>query len=91
MPEYVWVKDTDGYEYAVVRSALNPEIHKEVKGAAVVLDANSLPTLAIESPEMPAKSAKAGRVQHATSQGMDPGEAKAAIKADSIADHGKEN
>lgn len=91
MPEYVWVKDTDGLEYAVTRAGLDPEIHQEVKGASVVLDANGLPQLATE-PEAPAKSApKAEWEQYAVSQGMDPAEAEAATKADLIADHGKEN
>lgn len=88
MPEYVWVKDSDGLEYAVTRAGLDPEVHEEVKGASVVLDANGLPQLATE-PEMPAKSAsKAEWAQYAVSQGTDPTEAEAATKADLIADHG---
>lgn len=74
MPEYVWVKDADGLEYAVTRAGLNPEIHEEVKGAEVVLDANSLPRLVTE----PGAAVPAKRVQ-------------SAIKADLIANHGKEN
>lgn len=91
MPEYVWVKDTDGLEYAVTRAGLDPEIHQEVKGASVVLDAYGLPQLATE-PGAPAQSApKAEWVQYAVSQGTDPAEAEAATKAELIADHGKES
>lgn len=92
MPEYVWVKDTDGLEYAVTRDGLDPEIHEEVEGAQLALDANGLPQLVIEPGEVPAKSAsKAEWAEYATSQGMDPDEAEAATKADLIATYGKEN
>lgn len=92
MPEYRWVKDTDGAEYAVIASAVDPEIHEEVEGASVVLDANGLPTLYVEPSEVPAKSAsKAEWAEYAVSQGTDPAEAEAATKADLIANHGKEN
>ena len=91
MPEYVWVKDTAGLEYAVTREGLDPEIHEEVKGTEVVLDAYGLPQLATE-PEMPAKSATmADWAQYAVAQGMDPAEAEAATKADLTAEYGKEN
>lgn len=92
MTDYKWVRNARGKEYAVVASAFDPEIHEEVDGASVALDANGLPQLVTNEPEMPAKSAsKAEWVQHAVSQGMDPDEAEAATKADLIANYGKEN
>jgi hypothetical protein len=91
MPEYRWVKDTDGVEYAVVASAFDPEIHTALEGD-VVLDANGIPTLAKSESGTPAKSAlREDWVEYAKTQGMDPGEAEAATKADLIAAYGKEN
>lgn len=91
MPDYAWVTDTDGREYAVVRSALNPEIHTEVEGAVVVLDHYGRPVLQPEPASAPSKSAsKAEWVAYAVTQGMDPEQAEAATKADLIAEYGTE-
>jgi hypothetical protein len=43
MPNYVWVSNENGAEYAVVASAFDPEVHKRVEGAEVELDANGAP------------------------------------------------
>ena len=89
MPDYAWVTDTDGREYAVVRSALNPEVHTEVEGSTVALDINGLPYRVADEPPAPTRSAsKAEWVAHAVSQGMDPEEAEASTKADLIAAYG---
>lgn len=91
MPDYIWVKNDQGAEYAVVASAFDPEIHTEVDGARVALDANGLPRLADDGPTAPAKSDnKQAWVDYAVTQGADPAEAEAMTKADLINQYDKE-
>lgn len=91
MPNYVWVTNENGAEYAVVESAFDPEIHTKVEGAVVARDANGLPTLRRDEPTAPRdRDTKAAWVDYAVSQGADPEQAEAATKADLIAEYGNE-
>lgn len=91
MAKYVWVRNTNGAEYPVVKSAFDPELHTEVEGAEVALDANAQPTLRRDEPQAPPKNApKVAWVDYAVSQGADPEEAEAANRADLIAEYGTE-
>ena len=91
MPEYLWVRNEAGAEYAVVESAFDPEIHERVDGAEVALDANGVPQRRADEPTAPAKSdTKTAWVEFATTQGADPAEAEAMTKADLISRYDKE-
>lgn len=91
MTDYKWVRNARGKEYAVVAEAFDPEIHEEVEGAEVTVDAYGRPQLVVDEPETPAESAHAEWVEHAASPGPDPVQVAEAAMADPIATYGKEN
>lgn len=88
-PNYVWVRNEGGSEYAVVESAFNPEYHTAVDGAEVEVDANGLPRLKQSEPTAPKQSDnKSVWMDYAVAQGADPAEAEGSTKAELIEKYG---